>query len=66
MIADELVKRGYSDKIFTNRDPYKLATAKQNKINLLLIYPKNDSYLVTNGNIKNIGKFDVTKINDLC
>lgn len=66
MIADNLVSSGFSDYNYTNRDPRKLATAKQNKINLLLIYPKNDSYLVTNGQIKNIGKFDVTKINDLC
>ncbi len=51
---------------FTVRDPKKLKIACENKINLLLIYPKNDSYLVTNSQLKNIGKFDVTKINDLC
>lgn len=65
-IIDELQKHGFSELTFTVRDPNKIATAKQNKINLLLIYPKNNSYLVTNGNIKNIGKFDVAKINDLC
>ena len=66
IIIDELQKHGFSELTFTVRDPNKVATAKQNKINLLLIYPKNNSYLVTNGNIKNIGKFDVAKINDLC
>ena len=33
------------------RDPLKLSVAKQNKINLLLIYPKHDSYLVKDGEI---------------
>jgi len=64
--SDRLHDSGFNEKIFTEKDPQKLATAKQTKINLLLIYPKNDSYLVTNGQVKNIGKFDVTKINDLC
>lgn len=64
--SDRLHDAGFNEKIFTEKDPQKLATAKQTKINLLLIYPKNDSYLVTNGQIKNIGKFDVAKINDLC
>ena len=64
--SDYLETHGFSSSIFTIRDPNKLGVAKQNKINLLLIYPKNDSYLVTNGTLKNIGKFNVTKINDLC
>ena len=64
--SDYLETHGFSSSIFTIRDPNKLKVAKQNKINLLLIYPKNNSYLVTNGVLINIGKFDVTKINDLC
>lgn len=63
---EELTLRGYSTTTLTIRDPNKLKIAKQNKINLLLIYPKNDTYLVHNGTIENIGKFDLTKINELC
>lgn len=64
--SDRLQNAGFTTYIFEMKDPEKLATAKQNKINLLLIYPNNNSYFVSNGQLKNIGKFDVTKINDLC
>ena len=64
--ADYLEQSMCGDKTYTIRDPKKITTAKQNNINLLLIYPRNDSYLIANGTMKNIGKFDITKINDLC
>ena len=64
--ADYLEQTIWGSKTYVVRDHEKITTAKQNKINLLLIYPKNDSYLITNGTMKNIGKFDITKINDLC
>lgn len=50
---------------WTTRDPLKLNTALKNKINLLLIYPKNDSYLVKNGSISNIGKINAIDISDI-
>ena len=55
-----------SKKLNIDRDPNKVAIAKQHKINLLLIYLKNDSYFIQNGIMKSIGKFHVAKINDLC
>lgn len=64
--CDRLQASGYSTDTFTIRDPNKVATAKQHKINLLLIYPKNNSYFIHNGMMTNIGKFNVAKINDLC
>ena len=64
--CDRLQASGYSTDTFTLRDPNKVATAKQHKINLLLIYPKNNSYFIHNGMMTNIGKFNVAKINDLC
>ena len=51
---------------FTVSDPAKLARAKQTGINLLLIYPKYDAWLVKNGILKNIGKISVADINDIC
>lgn len=36
---------------WVRRDPLKLLTAKQNKITLLLIYPRHNSYLIKNGEI---------------
>ena len=57
---------GYDLNTWQIRDPKKLQNALNNKINLLLIYPKNDSYFVSKGTIKNIGKFNITKINELC
>ena len=64
--CDRLQASGYSTDTFTIRDPNKVATAKQHKINLLLIYPKNNSYFIHNGIMTSIGRFDVAKINDLC
>ena len=64
--CDRLQASGYSLDTFTIRDPNKIATAKQHKINLLLIYPKRNSYLIHNGIMTSIGKFNVAKINDLC
>lgn len=64
--CDRLQASGYSLDTWIIRDPNKIATAKQHKITLLLIYPKNNSYLIHNGIMTSIGKFNVTKINDLC
>ena len=50
---------------WTTRDPLKLKTALKNKINLLLIYPKNDSYLVKNGLMTNVGKINAVDISDI-
>lgn len=58
-------KRGQDMRTWTARDPKKLKIALNNKISLLLIYPKDDSYLVKNGTIKSIGKFNVLNINDI-
>lgn len=48
------------------RDVKKLNKAKESKINLLLVYPNHVSYLIINGDMINIGIFDIAKINDLC
>lgn len=64
--AQYLEAHGFSSSTYVIRDSNKLEIALKNKINLLLIYPKNNSYLIKDGTIKCIGKFDVTKINDLC
>lgn len=64
--AEMLQQHGFSLNTYKVRDVNKLNIAKRNKINLLLIYPRHDSYFIKNGNIKNIGKFDITKINELC
>ena len=64
--AKYLQEHGFGNTTYTIRDPNKIKIAKQNNINLLLIYPKNDSYLIQNGILKNIGKFDITKLNELC
>lgn len=61
-----LKSSGYDTSTFTKRDPNKLNIAKHNNLNLILIYPRNDSYFVHNGIITSIGKFNITKINDLC
>ena len=62
---EDMQLRGIDMTTWTTRDVDKLKTAKRNKIKLLLIYPKNNSYLIKNGNIKNINKIDVFDINDI-
>ena len=52
-------------KTWTQRDPRKLELAKKNKIKLLLIYPRNDTYLVKDGEIENLHKFNLVNINDI-
>lgn len=52
-------------KTWTQRDPKKLELAKRNKIKLLLIYPRNDTYLVKDGKIKNLHKFNLVNINEI-
>lgn len=64
--SERLLKSGYDLSTFTVRDPNKLKIAKQNNIKLLLIYPRSNSYLLKDGLLKDIGKFNVAKINDLC
>ena len=55
----------YDMSTWTKRDPYKLKVAIDNKINLLLIYPKNNSYFVKNGNITNVGRINPINISDI-
>lgn len=57
--------KGYDMKTWTVRDVKKLNAAKSNKIKLLIVYPKNDSYLVINGITSNIGKINTFNINDI-
>lgn len=52
-------------KTWTVRDPKKLNYALTHNTNLLLIYPNNDSYLVKNGNLTNVGKISAIDINDI-
>lgn len=51
---------------FTVSDPAKIEKAKQTGITLLLVYPRYDTWLVKNGQLKNIGKISVADINDIC
>lgn len=44
---------------------YLINTAIDNNLKLLLIYPKNNSYLIKNGTIKNLGHIDIIDINDI-
>lgn len=62
---EEMEKRGYSSTTYTVRDPKKIKTAIDNNLKLLLIYPKNNSYLIKNGTIKNLGHIDIIDINDI-
>ena len=62
---EDMQSRGIDMTTWTTRDVTKLKTAKRNKIKLLLIYPKNNSYFIKNGNVKNINKIDVFDINDI-
>ncbi len=49
-------------KIWTEKDPMKLKTALDNKINLLLIYPKHTNYLVSTGHIGTADINDISKM----
>ena len=53
---------GYDMSTWTTRDPKKLQTAINSKINLLLIYPKHKTYLVKDGKITTIDINDINKI----
>lgn len=57
--------RGIDMTTWTKRDVNKLNVATRNKITLLLIYPRNESYLLKNSILRNIGKIDINKINEL-
>ena len=61
-----MIVHNYDLKTWQVRDPAKIKTALNNKLTLLLIYPKNDSYLIKNGQMNNIGKFNIAKINEFC
>lgn len=61
----DMLNRGVDMTTWTTRDVKKLNWAKKSKIKLLLIYPKNDSYLVKDGILNNIGTFNVIDINDI-
>ena len=52
-------------KTWTIRDTNKLKVATQNNIKLLLIYPKNNSYLLKDGNLNMLPRFSVVDINDI-
>lgn len=60
-----MLYKGEDMSTWIKRDPKKLKVALENKINLLLIYPKHNTYLVKDGNIKNIGKSNMIDINDI-
>ena len=62
---EAMESKGVDMSTWTKRDVNKLNIAKKNRIKLLLIYPKHDSYLVSNGKIENINKIDMFDINDI-
>ena len=47
---------------WTKRDPLKLKIALENNINLVLVYPRNNCYLISNGKISTIDINDINKI----
>ena len=57
--------KGEDMSTWIKRDPKKLKIALDNKINLLLVYPKHNTYLVKDSDIKNIGKSNIIDINDI-
>ena len=57
--------KGIDMRTWTERDPKKISTAIKNKITLLLIYPKNNSHLVTDGQMINLGRINPIDINDI-
>lgn len=63
---EELMMAHHIDtRTWTQRDPRKIELAKKNKIKLLLIYPRNDTYLIRDGKIENLHKFNLVNINDI-
>lgn len=58
----DMINNGYDMKTWTERDVNKLNKAISQKIKLIIIYPKNNSYIVENGKIKNIGKFNIISL----
>jgi hypothetical protein len=63
--VEELERHGFSTLTYTKRDPDKLRKAQENKINLLLIYPKYNAYFIKDGKIQNLGKSNEININDI-
>ena len=47
---------------WTERDPLKLNIALKNNINLVLVYPRNKCYFISNGNISTIDINDINKL----
>ena len=45
--------------------PEEIRNCNKNKIKLLLIYPKNNSYFVRDDKIENLGKINAIDINDI-
>ena len=62
LILNKLIDAGYDMSTWTKRDPRKLKIAIDNKIKLLLIYPKHNNYLVKDGRITTIDINDINKI----
>lgn len=54
--------KGINMDTWINRDPKKLNTALKNKINLILVYPKGNTYFINNGKITTIDINDINKI----
>ena len=54
--------RGVDMKTWISRDPRKLATAIQNNIKLILIYPKHQNYYLNNKELITIDINDINKI----
>lgn len=59
---NKMEEKGISMDTWIRRDPIKLEKALDNKINLLLVYPRENNYLVQNGKIVTIDINDINKI----
>ena len=62
---EQMQNAGFNMTTWIKRDIVKLQTAIQNKIKLLLIYQKNNTFYVHDGQLQNIGNINAIKISDL-
>lgn len=59
----KMLSKNYDMTTWTVRDVHKIYTAEKNKIKLLLIYPKNNTFLIKNGKITDLGHSNEININ---
>lgn len=61
-LKEEFENKNYDMSTWTTRDPNKIATAMNNNIKLILVYPRHKTYLIENHNMTTIDINDINKI----